>query len=88
MWLKCLQVLTELDCLASLAIVSGQAEHPMTRPVFREEGEVKLEENKDGADQVTGESYLELRQMVHPCVTLGSSKNFIPNDTIIDTSDK
>ena len=34
-WLQVLQVLTELDCLASLAIASGQSDHQMCRPTFR-----------------------------------------------------
>lgn len=36
-WLQCLAVLTEIDCLASLAIVSGQSDVPMCRPVFKED---------------------------------------------------
>ena len=46
----------------------------MCRPQFISE------ETKDG------KAYIELRGMIHPCVTLTGQKNFIPNDTIIDPS--
>lgn len=69
-WLQCLSVITELDCLASLAIISGQSDTPMCRPTFVTE--------KEG-------QFLNIKQMVHPCVTMTGSKNFIPNDTLIDT---
>jgi DNA mismatch repair protein MSH6 len=69
-----LSVLTELDCLASLAIVSGQSDTPMCRPIFREEEESKQPRQ-----------FIDIKQMVHPCVTMTGSKNFIPNDTLIDT---
>lgn len=72
MWLQALAILTELDCLASLAIASGQQSHPMCRPVFRDI--MSLEEP----------SYLNVKQMIHPCVTLTGKKNFIPNDTYLD----
>lgn len=44
-----MNILTELDCLASLAIVSGQAENQMCRPKF-----IDPKENGD-------KPYLELR---------------------------
>lgn len=37
-WLQCLAVLTEIDCLASLAILSGQSDVPMCRPIFKDDG--------------------------------------------------
>ena len=70
MWLQILQILTELDCLASLAITSGQSDHPMCRPVFRE--------------SESSQSYLSVTEMIHPCVTMQSKKSFIPNDTKLD----
>ena len=73
-WLQCLSVLTELDCLSSLAIVSGQSDTPMCRPIFKEE-----------EDSKNPRQYIDIRQMVHPCVTMTGQKNFIPNDTKIDT---
>lgn len=72
MWLQILQIISELDCLTSLAITSGQSDHPMCRPLFRDPSE-----NPE-------HSYLSVKQMVHPCVTLTNKKNFIPNDTHLD----
>ena len=43
----------------------------MCRPVFRE---------PNSADH----SYFSLTEMIHPCVTLTSKKNFIPNDSFLD----
>ena len=44
----------------------------MCRPVFITDNE--------------GHALLDLKQMRHPCVTLSNSKNFVPNDTLIDPS--
>lgn len=60
MWLQILAILGELDCLASLSIVSGHSDVHQCRPKFRRD--VEGEENRAG--------YLELKKMVHPCVTL------------------
>ena len=79
MWLQILSILGELDCLASLSIVSGHSEVPQCRPTFRREQ--SEEEHKDGK---SGPSYLQLKKMVHPCVTLTGKQTFIPNDTLID----
>lgn len=62
--------MTELDCLSALAITSGQSDHQTCRPVFRE--------------SVGDQSYLSVKEMIHPCVTMSSRKNFIPNDTHLD----
>jgi len=71
-WMGILSILTELDCLVSLAITSGQSETTMSKPEFVPyEGEYK------------DSSLFEIKEMVHPCVQLQSGKNFIPNDTII-----
>ena len=43
----------------------------MTRPVFRE-------------PVSPDHGYLSVKEMIHPCVTLTSKKNFIPNDTMLD----
>ena len=60
--------------MVSLAITSGQSDHPTCRPVFREDTE-------------NGQSYISLKEMIHPCVTLTNKKNFIPNDTLLDNQD-
>ena len=36
--------------------------------------------NIDGEIQ----SFIDLRQMVHPCVSIVGNRAFIPNDTLID----
>ena len=48
----------------------------MTRPVFH-----------DITDQEGNEvkSFLDIEQMIHPCVTLTGKKNFIPNDTYLES---
>ena len=72
-WTACVQILTELDCLASLATASKQSGHVMCRPQFVEP--------KDR------QSYLEVRQMVHPCVNMKAGKEFKANDTVLDPAD-
>lgn len=67
--------LTEIDCLLSLAVASSNKEGHLVRPILIEyEGQFK------------DKAYFEVRDMRHPCVSLG--KNFIPNDTLIDTRNK
>jgi len=76
LWQQALNVVSELDCLTSLAIVSGSQEGVMSRPKF-----IPYEgDNKDSA-------FLDLRGMRHPCVTLTNNSSFIPNDTFISTKD-
>ena len=70
-WEKCLSVLTELDCLASFAILSGQSDTEMVRPVI-----LPTVEGQCGT--------LNIKQMVHPCVQMSGRQRFIPNDTIIN----
>ena len=56
-WQQVLSITTELDCLASLAIVSGSSELPMCVPeIIANEGEY---ENK---------ALFDIKEMVHPCV--------------------
>ena len=76
MWLQVLAILGELDCLASLSIVSGHSDVPQSRPVFR----------RDPEGEETLPAYMNLKKMVHPCVTLQGKQTFIPNDTILDTA--
>ena len=70
MWLQILAIVGELDCLAALSIVSGHSDVPQCRPTFR--------------DHESGGTFLKLKKMVHPCVTLTGKQTFIPNDTLID----
>ena len=76
MWLQVLAILGELDCLASLSIVSGHSDVPQSRPIFR----------RDPEGEETLPAYMNLKKMVHPCVTLQGKQTFIPNDTTLDTA--
>ncbi len=69
-WNSALSLLTELDCLASLSIVSSQASGDMCRPKF-------LEYTGDYENS----SVLDIKQLRHPCVALSEQKQFVPNDT-------
>jgi DNA mismatch repair protein MSH6 len=68
--------LTELDCLASISIVSSTSESTMSRPNFI-----------DYKGSFKNSSLLDIKGMRHPCVTLGSNKSFIPNDTYISPNE-
>ena len=73
MWTKVVSIVTEIDCLISLSIASGQSDYQMTRPeLVPYEGEY---EHK---------SLLDIKEMVHPCVQMKPGKAFIPNDTFIE----
>ena len=62
-WNAVVNIITELDCLGSLAIVSGQQEGRMCKPKFVPyEGEYKHS------------SLLMLKEMRHPCVSLAQDK--------------
>jgi DNA mismatch repair protein MSH6 len=67
--------IAELDCLATLAMVSTQSEGIMTRPKF-----ITLEENK-------GKPYLYLEKSRHPCLST-RSHSFVSNDIIIGNNGK
>ncbi len=67
--------IAELDCLATLAMVSTQSEGIMTRPKF-----ITLEENN-------GKPYLYLEKSRHPCLST-RSHSFVPNDIIIGNNGK
>eukprot|EP00347_Sterkiella_histriomuscorum_P024111 403332270 len=94
-WSQIVSCLAEIDCLASMAIVSQSSDGLTCRPIF-----IKPEDN-------FSKPYLELRKMKHPCVnltfnpvneqqqTIGFSdepvfktSHFIPNDTIIGRLDQ
>lgn len=68
-WTSLVSVLSEVDCLISLAIASSCSDISMTRPEF------VPEEN--------GAPIFDVKAMIHPCVRLSGGKNFIPNDTFI-----
>ena len=79
-WNQALNLITELDCLASLSIVSGQQVGVMCRPEFiAYDSKEYNTQNKN--------SILDIRQLRHPCVSLADqSKQFVPNDTLIAPS--
>ena len=56
MWDKILNVITEVDCLISLSIASGQQETSMARP--------QLIPYEEGSEK----SIFDIKQMTHPCV--------------------
>lgn len=72
MWDKILNVITEVDCLISLSIASGQQETSMARP--------QLIPYEEGSEK----SIFDIKQMTHPCVQLSNGKQFIPNDTYME----
>ena len=75
MWTKVVSIITEIDCLISLAIASGQSELQMSRPEFvPNEGEYQ------------NRSLYEIKDMVHPCVKMSAGRTFIPNDTYVEPS--
>ena len=74
-WNAAINLLTELDCLASLSIVSGQQMGSMCRPEFLEY-----------AGEFKNSSILDIKQLRHPCVSLSDTRQFVPNDTFIAPS--
>ncbi|ORY03012.1 DNA mismatch repair protein Msh6 [Basidiobolus meristosporus CBS 931.73] len=66
-WSKAVSVISELDCLFSLAKSSISLGEPYTRPEFVE----------------GPESVLEFEELRHPCVVPGVATDFIPNDTYL-----
>lgn len=76
LWTKIVNVITEIDCLISLALVSAQSDGVMCRPEFIEyKGEY---EHK---------TLFDLKGMRHPCVKMENGKKFVPNDTYIEPSE-
>lgn len=74
MWLQAVKVISQLDCLISLAKVSSALGQPSCRPVFVSDLEL------DGLDR----SVLELEELRHPCMATTSA--FIPNDIVLGGS--
>ncbi|KAL1923036.1 uncharacterized protein VTP21DRAFT_9412 [Calcarisporiella thermophila] len=64
-WRKAVCIISEIDCLISLAKASMSLGEPACRPELIEEGE----------------SVLEFDELRHPCVVPGVATDFIPNDT-------
>jgi DNA mismatch repair ATPase MutS len=70
-------IVTEVDCLSSLSIVSGCSEIAMVRPeLIPYEGQFK------------NISLLDVKSMVHPCVKMINKKVFVPNNTYISSKKK
>ena len=73
-WEATLRVITEIDCLISLAVTSQEQNGVMCRPILIPyEGEF---ENK---------AFFEVKEMRHPCVFISNGSSFIPNNTKINT---
>lgn len=71
-WLKVIQLVAEVDCLACLARCREILGEPLCRPEFIE---------NTGPQPVV--STLELTELRHPCVNVGITQDFIPNDTFL-----
>lgn len=72
LWLGTLSIISELDCLASLAITSGSAEGPMCRPEFVDEMNVLELKAMRHPTVATG----------------AAAKNFIPNNTVLSNEER
>jgi len=71
-WDHFIKGLAQLDCLCSLSTISFTSDSDMCRPELYPMG---------------GRSFLEVREMRHPCIAALKS-NFVPNDILIgDTED-
>lgn len=70
-----INVVSEIDCLTSLAFVSIIDRDKFSRPKF-----ISLEENNN-------QPYLELKDCVHPCL-LDRTPYFVPNDVILGKDNK
>ena len=57
-----------------MAITSGSSENHMCRPEF-----IPYEK------EFQNTAIFDIKDMVHPCVSMPNGKQFIPNDTLIDT---
>jgi len=72
-WLKVIKLVAEVDCLACLARCREVLGEPSCRPEF-----VSTLDN-----EITENSVLELTELRHPCVNVGVTQDFIPNDTYL-----
>ncbi|CAG8542071.1 1112_t:CDS:10 [Diversispora eburnea] len=66
-WLLAVKIISELDCLLSLANSSLALGEPCCRPQFIRQGP----------------SILEFEELRHPCIVSGIVNDFIPNDTFL-----
>lgn len=73
-WMPTVQVISNIDCLLSLARTSESLGFPSSRPNFVNEVDEVTCNNKNG--------YLKFKSLRHPCFNLGATtvKEFIPND--------
>ncbi|PKK75027.1 DNA mismatch repair protein Msh6 [Rhizophagus irregularis] len=65
--LSAVKIISEIDCLLSLAASSKALGEPSCRPQFAQDGP----------------SVLEFEELRHPCVTPSIATDFIPNDTYL-----
>jgi len=72
-WLKVIKLVAEVDCLACLARCREVLGEPSCRPEFVSTLDSDMNEN----------SVLELTELRHPCVNVGVTQDFIPNDTYL-----
>lgn len=72
-WLKVIKLVAEVDCLACLARCREVLGEPSCRPEFVSTLDTDMNEN----------SVLELTELRHPCVNVGVTQDFIPNDTYL-----
>ncbi|OUM61435.1 hypothetical protein PIROE2DRAFT_28032, partial [Piromyces sp. E2] len=72
-WLKVIKLVAEVDCLACLARCREVLGEPSCRPEFVSTLDTDMTES----------SVLELTELRHPCVNVGVTQDFIPNDTYL-----
>ncbi|KAL6588392.1 DNA mismatch repair protein Msh6, partial [Neocallimastix sp. 'constans'] len=72
-WLKVIKLVAEVDCLACLARCREVLGEPSCRPEFVSTLDSDMNEN----------SVLELTELRHPCINVGVTQDFIPNDTYL-----
>lgn len=76
MWTQLIGLLTEVDCLLSLAVASSQSEGHMCLPeLIPYEGEY------------AETALFDVKDLRHPCVQMPNGRQFIPNDTYISPSE-
>jgi len=79
MWEKAVKCLATLDCLMSLAFYSLNIDGTSCRPEI-------VDIHKENGDEV--QPFFELLNCRHPCITLSSGEDFIPNDIILGKSEQ
>jgi len=72
-WLEVIKLVAEVDCLACLARCREVLGEPSCRPEFVSTMDTDMTES----------SVLELTELRHPCINVGVTQDFIPNDTYL-----